>query len=150
MQKHMKVILLKDVPNLGAKDDIKDVALGYGRNFLFPQGLAIEATPDAITELEARKAKEEKIAEMDLEKTEQLIQQLEGQVIEISAKASDEGTLYAAVSPAKIAAALKAKGFAVSKDQIAANHIKELGEHEIKINLDHGLEAVITLIINSE
>ncbi len=146
----MRVILLKDVPTLGAKDDVKEVALGYARNFLFPQSLAIEATPEGIAELEARKAREEKMAEMDLEKTEQLVQQLEGQVVEISAKASDEGTLYAAVSPAKIAVALKAKGFEIAKDQIGASHIKELGEHEVKINLDHGLEAVITLIINAE
>lgn len=146
----MRVILLKDVPNLGSKDDIKEVALGYARNFLFPQSFAVEATPEGIAELEARKAREEKVAEMDLEKTEQLVQQLEGQVVEVSAKASDEGTLYAAISPAKIAAALKAKGFDIFKDQIAAGHIKELGEHEVKINLDHGLEAVITLIINTE
>ena len=100
--------------------------------------------------IEARKEKEAKIAEADLLKTEQLGQKLEGQTVEISAKASEEGTLYAAVSPAKIAAALKEKGLEVRKDQIQASHIKELGEHEIKISLDHGLEARIALIINSE
>lgn len=150
MKKQMKVILLKNVPKLGIKDDIKEVALGYARNFLFPQGLAVEATPEGLAALEIRKANAEKMAEMDLQKTEELIRQLEGQVIEVTAKASDEGTLYAAVSPAKIVTALKNKGFIFSKDQIAAGHIKELGEHEVKINLDHGLEAVITLIINAE
>ena len=146
----MKVILLQDVPNLGGNGEIKEVTLGYARNFLIPQGLAEEATPEAMAAIEARKEKEAKIAEADLLKTEQLGQKLEGQTVEISAKASEEGTLYAAVSPAKIAAALKEKGLEVRKDQIQASHIKELGEHEIKISLDHGLEARIALIINSE
>ncbi len=150
MRKSMKVILLKNVPNLGEERDIKEVSLGYARNFLIPQGLAEEATEAKIKEVQARKEKEAKIAELDLEKTEKLAQSLEGQTVEITAKASEEGTLYAAISPAKIATTLKDKGFEVRKEQIEASHIKELGEHEIVIRLDHGLEARITLIINSE
>jgi len=146
----MKVILLKHVPELGDESDVKDVATGYARNFLIPKGLAKEATPESIAEAEARKAKMAKEAEFDLEKTETLASKLEGQTVEISAKASEEGTLYAAVSPAKISSALKEKGLEVRKEQIKAEHIKELGEHEVVINLDHGLEARITLIINSE
>lgn len=146
----MKIILLKHVPELGDENDIKDVSNGYARNFLIPKGLAEEATEQKITELEAQKKKRAKDAEVDLTKTEELVQKLEGQMVEISAKASEEGTLYAAISPAKIATALKDKGFEVRKDQVEAEHIKELGEHELLINLDHGLEARITLIINSE
>lgn len=146
----MKVILLQHVPSLGEKDEVKEVALGYARNFLIPKGLAEEATDQAIAEIEAKKAREAKEAEMDLVKTEQLVQKLEGQIIEITAKASEEGTLYAAILPARIAAVLKEKGFEVRKEQIEVGHIKELGEHEIVLNLDHGLEARITLIINPE
>ena len=146
----MKVILLKDVEGLGIEGDVKEVTLGYSRNFLVPKGLAEEATEEKVKEIEAKKAKEAKTAEADLEKTEKLIQKLEGQTVEITAKASEEGTLYAAVSVAKIAEALKKLGFEVRKEQINAGHIKELGEHELVINLDHGLEARITLIINSE
>lgn len=146
----MKVILLKKVENLGEEGDVKEVALGHAQNFLIPQGLAKEATAEAIDELEAQKAKAAKEAEVDLEKIEELAAKLEGQIITISAKASDEGTLYAAVSPVKVATALKDKGFDVKKDQIQASEIKELGEHEVVLNLDHGLEARITLIINSE
>lgn len=150
MKKTMKVILLKDVPDLGEAGEVKEVALGHARNFLIPKGLAEEATEDRVKEIEVQKKKEAKVAEADLVKTEQSAQQLEGQTIEIPAKASEEGTLYAAISPAKVAAALKSKGFEVRSDQIEASHIKELGEHEIVIDLDHGLEARITLIINSE
>ncbi len=146
----MKIILLKNVPNLGEKDDVKEVAVGYARNFLIPQGLAREASEEAIAEIEAKKAKQAKEAELDLIKTEELVQKLEGQAVEVAAKASEEGTLYAAISPAKIASVLQEKGLNVRKEQIQVEHIKELGEHEIIVNLDHGLEAKITLIINPE
>lgn len=150
MKKTMKVILLKDVKDLGKESDVKEVASGHARNFLIPQGLAIEATEKAIAEAEAKQAKAAKQAEADLTQAEDIVSKLEGQTIEISLKASDEGTLYAAVSPAKVAGALKEKGFAVLKDQITTSDIKEIGEHEVTINLDHGLEARVTLIINSE
>lgn len=150
MKKTMKVILLKDVKDLGHEGDVKEVASGHARNFLVPQGIAIEATEKAIAEAEAKKAKAAQQAEADLSKAEEMVTVLEGQIIEISLKASDEGTLYAAVSSAKVASALKEKGIEVPKDQINAGDIKEIGEHEITINLDHGLEARVTLIINSE
>lgn len=150
MKKIMKVILLKDVKDLGQESDVKEVASGHARNFLIPQGMAIEATEKAIAEAEAKKTKATHQAEADLSKSEELVAKLEGQIIEISLKASEEGTLYAAVSPAKVASALKEKGFAVLKAQVSPGDIKEIGEHEITINLDHGLEARVTLIINSE
>jgi len=146
----MKVILLKNVPQLGEKGDVKEVAIGHARNFLIPRGLAKPATSQALAELELNKVHAAKTAEADLAAAEQLAGKLEGQVIEVTAKASDEGTLYAAVSPAKVATALKAKGFELSKDQLAIGHIKELGEHEVVVDLDHGLDARITLVVNAE
>ena len=150
MKKLMKVILLKEIKNLGHSGDIKDVALGYARNYLIPQGLAEEATSQAIAEAQARKEKMAKQAEADLEKAESIVSKLEGQTVEISAKASSEGTLYAAVAASKVAAALKSKGFDIKKDQIKLDAVKEIGEHEVVIDLDHGLEARITLVVNSE
>src|SRR3989338_7774865 len=142
----MKVILLKKIKNLGDEGEVKEVALGHARNFLIPQGLATEATSRAVAEVEAKKAKE---AEAELAKIEDMVAKLEGRTVEVSAKANDEGTLYAAVSPAKVSAALKDMGFDVKKDQVKVEDLKELGEHEITLHLDHGLETRITLIINS-
>ena len=146
----MKVILLKKIKNLGDEGEVKEVALGHARNFLIPQGLATEATSRAVAEVEAKKAKQAKEAEAELAKIEDMVAKLEGRTVEVSAKANDEGTLYAAVSPAKVSAALKDMGFDVKKDQVKVEDLKELGEHEITLHLDHGLEARITLIINSE
>lgn len=146
----MKVILLKNVPNMGQAGEVKEVALGYARNFLFPRGLAEEATLEKIKAAEEKKVAKAATAELDLANAQDLAQRLEGQIIEIAAKASEEGTLYAVLAPAKITAALKARGFDLNKDQIQAGHIKEIGEHLVKINLDHGLEAAITLVVNAE
>lgn len=146
----MKVVLLKNVKNFGQEGDVKEVAIGYARNFLLPQKLAVEATEDKIKEVEAKKTQKAKDAEIDLAKAQELVSKLDGLEIEISAKASAEGTLYGALSSAKIAAALKSKGFEVNKDDIKASHIKEIGEHEVVIDLEHGLHAKIVLIINEE
>ncbi len=150
MKKTMKVILLKAVQKLGQGGDVKEVAAGYAQNFLIPQGLAEEATPVAIAEAEARRTKMAAQAEADLVRTEGIVGQLEGQTIEVSAKASDEGTLYAALPATKVIAALKEKGFDIKKGQLRIDGIKEIGEHEVTISLEHGLEARITIIINPE
>ena len=68
----------------------------------------------------------------------------------MTAKANEEDKLYAAVTPVTIVSVLKEKGITVSKDQIQGEPIKELGEHEITINLNHGLEARVALVINAE
>lgn len=146
----MKVILLKNIPNLGQEGDVKDVALGYVRNFLIPQCLAEEATPERIEAAKEKRVKIAETAELDLAKAQALASSLDGQAIELTARSSEEGTLYAALPLAKIVAALKAKGFEVNKDSIKSSHIKEIGEHTVVINLEHGLEAKITLIINPE
>lgn len=146
----MKVILLKNVPNLGQEGDVKEAAMGYARNFLFIKNLAAEATPEKIKEAEEKRAKRAEVAQLDLAAAQEMAKKLEGQVIEVPARASEEGTLYATMPAAKIAAVLKAKGFEIKKENIQSGHIKEIGEHTVKIDLDHGLEARITLIINPE
>ncbi len=146
----MKVILLKNIKGLGNEGDIKEVAIGYARNYLFPQKLADEATAEKIKLAEEKMAKKAENAKAELEKYQALAAKLEGQSFEIPARASEEGTLYASLSAAKIAAVLKSKGFEVKKENIKASHIKELGEFEVKVDLDHGLEANIVLIITRE
>lgn len=144
----MKVILLKTVDKIGAKHDVKDVADGFARNFLFPKGLARPATEGAIKEIEAEKAAAEAEAELDLAKTEELVAAIDGQEVEIKAKASDDGTLYGAITPMKISKILQDKGFKVKKNQIKLeDNIKEAGEHDVTLDLAHGLEAKIKLIV---
>lgn len=150
MRKTVKVILLKKVEKLGELGDIKEVALGHARNFLIPRGLAEEANAKAVANIVARKAELAKKAEIELRHMEEVAAKLEGQTIELRAKASEEGTLYAAITPAKIAQTIKDKGFEVKKENIVSPPIKETGEFELTIKLDHGLEARVTLVISPE
>jgi len=147
----MKVIFLKDVEKVGKKFDVKEVADGYARNFLFPKGLAKPATEAALKELETEKATAEFAAELDLKKTEEMVASLDGQEIELQTKIGDDGKLYGSITPAKISKVLEVKGFDVKKKQIKlAEPIKETGEHEVTLELDHGLEAKIKVIVTEE
>lgn len=146
----MKVILIKNIPNLGKRGEIKDVADGYARNFLFVQKLAEPATDQAIAKLEREQSSQIKMAEVDLALTEKIAENLMGQVVEVSAKANEEGVYYAAISATAIVKKLKQKGFDIKKEQVVFDQpIKIVGEYQITINLDHGLEVEITVIANA-
>ncbi|MFZ5559831.1 MAG: 50S ribosomal protein L9 [Patescibacteria group bacterium] len=147
----MKVILLQDVENLGKKDDVKNVANGYARNFLFPKKLAKLATKEAIEELERQKELEAKKAEEELKKVEELVSQIDGLEFEIIEKVDENGKLYGSVNEVRVAKILKEKGFDIKKKQIKIPQpIKELGEFPVTILFDHGLEAEIKLIVIEE
>ncbi|OIO48463.1 MAG: 50S ribosomal protein L9 [Parcubacteria group bacterium CG1_02_40_82] len=147
----MKIILLRDVEKLGKKYDVKDVADGHARNFLIPQGLAKPATEVALREIETEKATAELAAELDLKKTEETVQELDGQEIEIQAKIGDDGKLFGSITPLKITKAIQEKGFDIKKNQVKLEEpIKEVGEYEITLELDHGLEAKIKIIVTEE
>lgn len=146
----MKVILLRNVEGLGREGEIREVSRGYARNFLIPRQLADIATEQLIQRLEGRKIKEEKSAKKELQLAEEMAEKLDGKSFEIIRKTTDEGTLYASVNSAVISAELKKQGFIIDNKQIIAKNIKEIGEHEIIIRFNHGIEARITLIIKEE
>jgi len=144
----MKVVLIKDVQNLGNTGEIKEVSNGYARNFLIPGGYVKNATKIAEKQAEEMKLKAEKQAEDDLKTAENMVGELEGASITIKAKADTSGKLYAAIKQDEILKALSVKGFNVSKNKIVKNEpIKSIGEHEIIIDFDHGLEARINLVV---
>lgn len=147
----MRVILLKDVEKLGKQYEVKEVADGYARNFLFPKGLAEPATESALKDLEIKKAALELVAEADLKKTEEIVAALDGQEIEIVAKIGEDGKLFGSITPLKIIKVLEAKGFEVKKNQVKLDKpIKEAGEYDVSLELPHGLEAKIKVIVTEE
>ena len=147
----MKVILLQKVNGLGDKYDTKEVADGYARNFLLPQNLAEISTPERAAVMEERKAKEIGDAQKDLERVEALAEKLEMLEIIVKAKAQEDGTLYGSVGPKEIAAAVKKHHTSIDERQISIkNPIKKLGDHEAIVNLNHGLEAPITVTVERE
>lgn len=138
----MKVILQKDIQNLGEAGDIKDVADGYARNYLLPRNLVMVAneTSKKILQhqekvIKIKKAKRRK-------QSEKLLESLSSLEIKISAQAGEEGKLFGAVTPIDIAKKLKELGYEIDKRKIAhADPIKQLGEYTIPVKLDVGLIA---------
>lgn len=144
----MRVILLKNIENLGEKGDVKEVASGYARNFLLPNNLVKPATKKDLEELKKQKELAAKKAEKELKAVELLVSQIDGQEIEIIAKAKETGETYGSIAPLKISQALRKKGFEVKRTQIKLKEpIKKLGEHPVTINFDHGLEAEVKLTV---
>ncbi len=147
----MKVILLKNVPGLGRRGEVLEVAAGYARNFLLPWKLAEAVSDKRLKEFEREKFRQTEKAEKNLHKVQKIAEKLNQTEVEIFAKAAGSGRLYAAVSRAMIAKKLKEKGLAVSKDEIILDDsLKELGEFPVRISLPDGLEAEITVIIKEQ
>ena len=145
----MKVILLQNVKNLGKAGDIKEVAEGYGRNFLLARKLAEIASESGVKKIETLKKAQLEKDQIDLKKTQELAEQLEGKAVTIITKAKDE-KLFGSIHAKDIAKELKKENIIVSEKSIILQEpIKELGEYEIKIELDHNIEAMIMVIVES-
>ena len=133
----MKIILLQDVAKVGRKNDIKEVSDGFARNFLLGQGRAIIATPGNLAKIEGlKKGKDEQQAKT-LSSAQQLIETLHDKPIQIRAKASEEGHLFAALHEKELAAEIKKQfGLDIALDLIdLPKPLKQLGEHKIALRL---------------
>lgn len=131
----MKIILLKDVPKVGRKYDVKDVADGFALNSLIPRGLAQVATKNAVEKVELLKNNDltnKKIQEELLLKNLEVIKKL---VINLKEKANEKGHLFAGVTKEKILEEItKATKLNLSLDSIKLDKpLKETGEHKINI-----------------
>jgi large subunit ribosomal protein L9 len=147
----MKVILLKDIENLGKKYEIKEVSDGYARNYLIPKKLAKVANEKNLKWLEKQKEKEEKKAEEELKKVQEAASAIDGQEIVIPVKVGEDGQLFESINIQKIHERLKELGFEIKKSQILLESpIKELGEFPVKIKFPHNLEAEIKIIVTEE
>jgi len=144
----MKVILLKDVPKIGKKFEIKEVRDGYARNFLLAKNLAKSATEEALKWLEVQRGIIEKKAEEDLKKSQDIASSIDEMEVPIFVKTGDKDELFEAISAKKISEKLKEQGFEIKKEQMDLKEpIKELGEFPVKIKFEHNLEAEVKVII---
>ena len=145
----MKVLLLENVKGLGKVDEIKEVADGYARNFLFPKNLAVPANKQSIQKKQEQDKKKAKDEMKDLQKQQALAEKIEVNPLEIKAKINENGTLYSAITPQVVAQELKKKNIEIDKGQIFLEPIKETGEFVAKIKLRHGIEAELNIIVSS-
>ncbi|MGA3370733.1 MAG: 50S ribosomal protein L9 [Terracidiphilus sp.] len=132
----MEVILKEDVVNLGHRGDLVKVADGYGRNFLLPRKLALQATAANKAVVEQMKAAAARRSATEKALAEQMAVKLEPVVLDFTRKSGEAGHLFGSVTSADIAAALEAKGFEVDRRKIQLDEpIKTVGEHTVAIKL---------------
>jgi large subunit ribosomal protein L9 len=147
----MKVILIEDVKKMGLKGEVKDVADGHARNYLIPQGLAIEATPARLKEIKekqnklARQKKDEKARALSLK------EKLEGQTIEVKAKTGGGDKLFGAITNKEIAEVIKERfKVDIDKKKIEMKEpIKHLGEYKVNIKLYPAVQMQMDLVVKT-
>jgi large subunit ribosomal protein L9 len=148
----MKVILLQDVDNLGDKNEIKEVANGYARNFLIPRGMVAKADKTALKEMERRRHFDDR-REKKLE--EQLVKaagKIRDSKIEIETKAGPEGKLYGSVGRKEIAAALSRKfEYPIIKQRVQLTEtIKMIGDYVVPVKLKDDTIVKVTVSVISD
>lgn len=144
----MKVILLKDVPKQGKKDQVLEVSDGYGHNYLLKNNLAVLANESNLAKLErdlsTRKVNEEEL----VLKMQELKDLLEKEKLIFKAKVGKDDKMFGSVSSKHITEALKDKNYDIRKEQIEIdNPISSLGSHIIKLSLHKKVVAELTIVV---
>jgi len=147
----MKVLLIKDVYKLGRAGDVKKVADGFGRNYLLPQGMAVLATPGALKQVDAIKAKATtRRTELNKEMGG-VSDQLTGLILTFPAKAGETGKLYGSITSAMVADALTLKtGQTVDRHLVELQPIRTLGDFRAHVRLTVDLIPEIRIIVHRE
>jgi len=147
----MKVILRRDVDNLGSMGDLVNVKDGYARNFLIPRDLAYYASESAIKKLEGEKRQKAKRLAQEKVNAEQLSNKISELQISIPMKVGEEGKLYGSVTSAMISQELAKKGFDIDKRLISFDDtIKTLGVFDAKIKLHPEVSTTLKVWVISE
>ena len=146
----MKIILKKDIANLGEAGDVVEVKTGYALNYLVPQGLASVGTPSALKQhaetLRQRAHKEAKL----VAEAQALATKIEALTVALTAKVGESGKLYGAVTSSQVAESLAAQGVEVDKRNVTLPEIKELGEYEGKVKCYKGVFATVKVSVSAE
>ena len=147
----MKVILKENIAALGSVGTVVEVTRGYARNFLIPQGKALEATPGNLAFMEQTKAKRLEALGQEQEAAQSLAARLEGVSLTIAQRVGEAERLYGSVTAAMIAAALEAQGFEVDRKQLELPEpLKKLGAYEITVRLAPEVKAKVTVDVVPE
>lgn len=145
----MKVILLKDIKGTGKKDQILEVSDGYGRNFLLPRKMAIEATSEALNSIEKSKQAAKHREDVKRDEAEQTARSLKGKVVVVKVRAGEAGRLYGSITTQEIADALKAQhGVELDKRKIELDEkVSTVGQTSMTIKLSAGVATKMILNI---
>ena len=147
----MKVLLRTDVEGLGRTGDLVEVARGYARNYLVPQGLAIEAGSGMTAQAEAMQRKRALQAAADKTEAEESAARLEGLVVQVAAKASEAGRLFGSVGVVEVVSALVDQfGLEVDRGQVSGDQVKDLGTHGFTVRLHPEVDLQVSVEVLAE
>ena len=147
----MEVILRADVPKLGPRGKIVNVAQGYARNFLLPRKLAVPVTAGNKKVVEQEKASAARREANERSQSEELARQLADLTVTVARKAGEEDQLFGSVTSLDVADALQAKGYHIDRRKIEMEEpIKRLGEYEIPLRLHREVTATLKLLVVQE
>lgn len=147
----MKVILMEDVPKLGRRGEVREVATGYARNFLLPKKLAVEATPANLQNLEHLRRQRERVEARAREAAQAAAERVAGLRFVVVTRASEDGRLYGSVSAQDIVEFLERQGIAVERRRVLLEEpIKALGEYQVPIRLHGDVTATLQVAVTRE
>jgi large subunit ribosomal protein L9 len=148
---HMDVLLCEDVDNLGQRGQVVKVRAGYGRNYLLPQGLAIQASAGNKRMLDEQRrllAKREQREHLSAQSESEKLQGIE---LRFDRRVGEHGILFGSVTALDIAEALKERGLTVERRRIGLReHIKEVGDYDITIKLHRDVTPSIKVLVRKE
>ena len=147
----MKVLLKEDVDNLGLAGEVHEVAPGYGRNYLIPQGFAVKATPGAMGQATVwRKKAEARRAQIRAE-YEALAAKIEAVTLTFTARAGETGKLYGSITTSQVAEALSEElGIEIDRRKVGVDPLRQLGTHQVVVRLSGDIHPEVTVVIESE
>jgi large subunit ribosomal protein L9 len=147
----MEVILKEDVTKLGSRGEVVKVAEGYGRNYLIPKKLAIEATPANRAVIEQMKASAVRRSAREKGDAQALAQQIEGVTVSFTRKSGERDQLFGSVTSADIAHELENKGVPIDRRKIQLDEpLKHVGEFDVPVKLHKDVIVQLKVIINRE
>ena len=147
----MEVILKEDVINLGSRGDVVKVADGYGRNYLLPRKLAMQATETNKAVIEQMKASAARRSATEKVQAEEVLAKLEPIVLSFTRKAGAEGHLFGSVTSSDIAADLATQGFEIDRRKIVLHEpLKSVGEFKVSIKLHREVTAQVKVKVQAE
>ena len=147
----MEVILKEDIPSLGSRGDVVKVADGYGRNYLLPRKLALQATENNKAVIEQMKAAAARRSATEKAAAEQLVAKLEPLTLSFTRKAGEHGHLFGSVTSSDIAAELAAQGFEVDRRRILLGEpLKSIGDFKVSVKLHREVTAQLSVKVESD
>jgi len=147
----VRVILLSDQRHLGKRGEVVDVKPGHGRNYLVPQGLALEATHGNVKFFEQQRVKIDAQHAKEREAAAAIAKTMVGLRVQIPKRVGETGTLYGSVTAGDVAEAVEKKGFVVDRRRIdLEGGIKTLGDHPVRIELHPEVIAEVTVAVVAE